>query len=53
MSTQHSKKAEKFLKNQLYAHWHDATFWAVRTKRDNMAHGLEVWEQLREKASAI
>ena len=53
MSTQHSKAAKQFLKNQTYAHWHDATFWAVRTKRDNMAHGLEEWEQLREKASAI
>ena len=47
MSTQHSKAAKQFLKNQTYAHWHDATFWAVRTKRDNMAHGLEEWEQLR------
>jgi L-lactate dehydrogenase complex protein LldF len=47
MSTQHSKAAKEFLKNQTYAHWHDATFWAVRTKRDNMAYGLDEWEQLR------
>ena len=53
MSTAHSKAAKEFLKNQQYAHWHDATFWAVRTKRDNMAYGLDEWEQLREKASAI
>ena len=53
MSTAHSKAAKQFLKNQQYAHWHDATFWAVRTKRDNMAYGLDEWEQLREKASAI
>ena len=53
MSTQHSKAAKEFLKNQQYAKWHDATFWAVRTKRDNMAMGLDEWEQLREKASAI
>ena len=53
MSTQHSNAAKKFLKNQQYAHWHDATFWAVRTKRDNMAYGLDEWEQLREKASQI
>ena len=53
MSTQHSKAAKEFLKNQQYAHWHDATFWAVRSKRDNMAYGLDEWEQLREKASAI
>ena len=53
MSTQHSKAAKKFLENQAYAKWHDDTFWAVRTKRDKMAMGLEEWEQLREKASAI
>ena len=53
MSTGHSKAAKEFLKNQTYAKWHDATFWSVRTKRDNMAYGLEEWEQLREKASAI
>ena len=47
MSTGHSKAAKEFLKNQTY----DATFWAVRSKRDNMAYGLEEWEQLREKAS--
>ena len=53
MSTSHSKAAKQFLKNQTYAHWHDATFWAVRQKRDNMAYGLDEWEQLRDKASAI
>ena len=53
MSTSHSLAAEQFLKNQKYAAWHDATFWSVRTKRDNMALGLDEWEQLREKASQI
>ena len=53
MSTAHSKAAKAFLKNQKYAKWHDATFWAVRSKRDNMAQGLDEWEQLREKASQI
>ena len=53
MSTSHSLAAEQFLKNQKYAAWHDATFWSVRTKRDNMAMGLDEWEQLREKASQI
>ena len=53
MSTSHSNAAKEFLKNKTYAKWHDATFWAVRTKRDNMAYGLDEWEQLREKASAI
>ena len=53
MSTTHSLAADKFLKNQKYSAWHDATFWSVRTKRDNMAMGLDEWEQLREKASLI
>ena len=53
MSTSHSRAAKQFLKDQKYAKWHDATFWAVRTKRDNMAQGLDEWEQLREKASQI
>src|SRR5574344_542879 len=53
MSTQHSKAAKEFLKNPSYEQWHDATFWAVRSKRDAMAQGLAEWEQLREKASAI
>jgi len=53
MGTTHSKAAKEFLKDQKYAKWHDATFWAVRSKRDNMAQGLDEWEQLREKASQI
>jgi len=51
--TQHSKKAAAFLKDAKYSQWHDATFWAVRSKRDAMAQGLPEWERLREKASAI
>ncbi|RRD02382.1 lactate utilization protein B [Prevotella sp. OH937_COT-195] len=53
MSTSHSLAADKFLANRKYAAWHDTTFWSVRTKRDNMAMGLDEWEQLREKASQI
>ena len=53
MSTLHSKAAETFLKNADKAKWHDATFWSVRAKRDNMAMGVEEWEQLREKADLI
>lgn len=45
--------AEKFLQNTDKAKWHDATFWAVRTKRDAMAMGLDEWEELREMASKI
>ena len=53
MSTAHSKKAAAFLKDAGYVKWHDETFWAVRSKRDRMAAGLDEWEQLREKASEI
>lgn len=51
--SRHSKNAKAFLKDAKYSEWHDATFWAVREKRDNMAHGLPEWEQLRQKASQI
>ena len=53
MSTSHSNKAKAFLKDADYVQWHDRTFWSVRAKRDAMASGLDEWEQLREKASAI
>ena len=53
MSTYHSKKAAGFLADTTYAEWHDTTFWGVRSKRDKMAHGLDEWERLREKASQI
>lgn len=53
MSTQHSRAAQDFLRNDKNATWHDATFWQLRAKRDDMAHGLDEWEELREAASAI
>ena len=49
MSTLHSKKAKAFLQNQDYARWHDNTFWAVRQKRDNMAQGLDEWDNCARK----
>lgn len=53
MSTLHSKAAHRFLENGEKAKWHDATFWSVRVKRDNMAMGLDEWEQLRDAADRI
>lgn len=53
MSTQHSKAARRFLEDGAKASWHDATFWALRDKRDAMATGLDEWERLRDAASAI
>lgn len=53
MSTQHSKAAQQFLEKNKNAAWHDETFWSLRAKRDDMAKGLDEWEQLRDAASAI
>lgn len=53
MSTLHSKAAHKFVSDEAKTSWHDATFWAVRHKRDDMAHGLPEWEELRQAASEI
>ena len=53
MSTSHAKAAEKFLRDQEYAKWHDNTFFGVRVKRDIMAREVPEWETLREKASQI
>ena len=53
MSTIHSKKANEFVKNTANVDRHDATFWGVRMRRDNMAHELPEWENLREAASRI
>lgn len=53
MTTLHAKAARRFVANKENTTWHDATFWALRQKRDDMAHGLPEWEQLREAASQI
>lgn len=53
MSTLHSEAARRFNQNKEKTTWHDATFWAVRQKRDDMARGLPEWETLREHASQI
>ncbi len=53
MSTLHSKAAQRFQETNKDARWHNDTFWSLRAKRDDMAHGLDEWEQLRDAASAI
>lgn len=53
MSTLHSEAARRFNENREKTTWHDATFWSIRQKRDEMAHGLPEWEALRNQASAI
>ena len=53
MSTLHSKRANEFVKAAAVVDRHDATFWGVRSRRDNMAQELPEWENLREAASLI
>lgn len=53
MSTQHSEAAQRFNQNKEKTSWHDATFWALRQKRDAMAASLPEWEDLREHANQI
>lgn len=53
MSTKHSKAAEKFLRNEEQARWHNQTLWMVRAKRDKMSHDVPEWEQLRQRANDI
>ena len=53
MSTLHTKAAHVFNKDVNKVTWHNNTFWNLRSKRDNMALGLDEWEQLRELASGI
>lgn len=49
----HAAKAAVFIKNEARTDWHDESLWFVRTKRDNAAHRLPEWEELRDLASAI
>ena len=53
MSTLHSEAARRFNQDREKTTWHDATFWALRQKRDAMAHTLPEWEDLRQHASQI
>lgn len=53
MSTEHSRRAHQFLKDENKIERHDKTFWSIREKRDSMAQMLPEWEELRDKASAI
>ncbi len=49
----HATLARDFIKDSTRTDWHDETLWFVRHKRDNAAHSLPEWEQLREWASQI
>ena len=53
MSTKHSKAAEAYQQKPEVVERHDKTFFGVRQKRDNMAHALPEWEDLRSMANQI
>ena len=56
MSTEtkdHAALAEIFNKDENRVDWHDETLWWIREKRDESAHQLPEWENLREAASQI
>lgn len=52
MST-HSKAARKFVADAERMRWHDKALYAVREKRDEMAHSVPEWEELRRMSSEI
>jgi L-lactate dehydrogenase complex protein LldF len=49
----HAVKAGLFIDDEARTDWHDETLWLVRQKRDNAAHSVPEWEQLRNWASQI
>ncbi|MDT0648009.1 lactate utilization protein B [Zunongwangia sp. F260] len=51
--SQHSKRADNFIKDEARTDWHDKALWHVREKRDASAEQLPEWELLRETASQI
>jgi len=51
--SEHSRKAESFIKDEDRTDWHDKALWHVREKRDAGAAQLPEWELLRETASQV
>jgi L-lactate dehydrogenase complex protein LldF len=51
--SQHSKRADRFIKDETRTDWHDKALWHVREKRDASAEQLPEWELLRETASQV
>lgn len=49
----HAGRSESFLADNARAHWHDASLWFVRQKRDKQAASVPEWEDLRQAASQI
>ncbi len=49
----HATLSAAFTSDNARVDWHDETLWWIRAKRDNAAHQIPEWEQLREQASNI
>nr|HMQ44690.1 LUD domain-containing protein [Mariniflexile sp.] len=49
----HADEAAIFNKDEAKVNWHDKALWFVRNKRDNAAHTVKGWEELRNLASGI
>ncbi len=49
----HASRASEFLADPARAHWHDASLWTLREKRDRAAAEVPDWEALRSAAAAL
>ncbi len=49
----HALAAAAFVADGNHAHWHDQALWFIRAKRDQCAHAIPEWEELREVAAKI
>ncbi|WP_035052148.1 lactate utilization protein B [Andreprevotia chitinilytica] len=49
----HVKASRSFIKDEPHIQFHDKRLWQIRSLRDQQAHGIPEWEQLRELASRI
>jgi L-lactate dehydrogenase complex protein LldF len=49
----HVKASREFIADEKHIEFHDKRLWTLRTLRDEAAHGIEEWEQLRSLASGI
>ncbi|TCG03342.1 4Fe-4S ferredoxin [Paraburkholderia steynii] len=49
----HVKSSRKFIADEKHIEFHDKRLWGLRTSRDQAAHGIEEWEELRTLASGI
>jgi L-lactate dehydrogenase complex protein LldF len=49
----HVKASREFIGDEKHLEFHDKRLWSLRTLRDQAAHGIEEWEELRSLASGI